>query len=240
MTIGEKIKEIRVRHGWSQRQLGHYAGISGSYITQIESGRSQPSIKALAKIAEALVVNLGDLIEGEHPLSQHVIVTAKGEKLVFNQSPLEHEYKTKGEAIEVLDDMLAVLDLEDIQAITKIVYKLVALYDIKAVWDQLTDNDPEVKGSVQRVRVDPTQSNDFFSSKSGGTPSAQSSWHNRASRPVRHRQAKGPIQGVLVASAPSGKRLNPTSHSSPSSRPGLRQRKALPGIRQKTGPAGTK
>ncbi|QIB27930.1 helix-turn-helix domain-containing protein [Caloranaerobacter azorensis] len=57
MDIGEKIREERIKKGLKQRQLANKAGISNTYLSDIEVGRTTPSIKTLMKIAQALDVD---------------------------------------------------------------------------------------------------------------------------------------------------------------------------------------
>jgi transcriptional regulator with XRE-family HTH domain len=54
LKIGEKIKTIRLSKGIKQIELAKMAGISNTYLSDIEKGRTNPSIKTLAKIVHAL------------------------------------------------------------------------------------------------------------------------------------------------------------------------------------------
>ena len=69
--LGHWVRSIRGEQGLSQRGLADRAGISRSYLCDIERGRgSQPSIETLDKLAVALgysrndVLRAGGLIEG--------------------------------------------------------------------------------------------------------------------------------------------------------------------------------
>ena len=57
-----KVKVWRGHRGLSARELAEKAGLSASYISEIESGRKEGSISALKKIAEALRLDLDDLV----------------------------------------------------------------------------------------------------------------------------------------------------------------------------------
>jgi transcriptional regulator with XRE-family HTH domain len=48
------IKEMRRESGVSQRQLAKLIGIDGSHLSKIEQGTSQPTVKRLHAIAEAI------------------------------------------------------------------------------------------------------------------------------------------------------------------------------------------
>ena len=55
MTIGEKIKSVRVAAGLTQKDLGAFAGMSQQRIAQYESGYRVPKEKALNAIASAII-----------------------------------------------------------------------------------------------------------------------------------------------------------------------------------------
>lgn len=57
------IKVWREYRRLTQQQLAQAAGISTSYLSQIESGKRQGKIEALAAIATALNLSLDDIVE---------------------------------------------------------------------------------------------------------------------------------------------------------------------------------
>lgn len=59
--IGERIREERARLGISARGLAREIGVSASLISQIETGRSQPSVSTLYAITTALGISVEDL-----------------------------------------------------------------------------------------------------------------------------------------------------------------------------------
>ena len=60
--LGHTIKVLRVDQGQTREELGERAGISYSYVTQIENGKKLPSSSVLALIADALGVSSSDLL----------------------------------------------------------------------------------------------------------------------------------------------------------------------------------
>lgn len=56
--VGSRIRVLRKEKGLSQESLGEKGGFHFSYIGQIERGEKNVSLLNLAKIAEALEVNL--------------------------------------------------------------------------------------------------------------------------------------------------------------------------------------
>ena len=62
-TIGERLKRLRLERGFSQRELAA-PGVSYAYISRIEAGTRQPSVKALRRLAAKLGVSAGYLETG--------------------------------------------------------------------------------------------------------------------------------------------------------------------------------
>lgn len=57
-NIGEKIKCERLKKSLKQYELAEKAGISNTYLSDIELNRTNPSLKTLDKIAKALGVDI--------------------------------------------------------------------------------------------------------------------------------------------------------------------------------------
>src|SRR5437899_4920236 len=62
-TIGERLKRLRLEKGFSQRELAA-PGVSYAYISRIEAGTRQPSVKALRRLAAKLGVSADYLETG--------------------------------------------------------------------------------------------------------------------------------------------------------------------------------
>jgi transcriptional regulator with XRE-family HTH domain len=62
-TIGERLKRLRLERGLSQRELAA-PGVSYAYISRIEAGTRQPSVKALRRLAAKLGVSADYLETG--------------------------------------------------------------------------------------------------------------------------------------------------------------------------------
>jgi transcriptional regulator with XRE-family HTH domain len=61
MTVGQEIRRLRAERRWSQAKLGVLSGTGPSAISQIETGRRNPSAATLQRIAGALEVEVADL-----------------------------------------------------------------------------------------------------------------------------------------------------------------------------------
>lgn len=53
-TIGETIKILRIRKGFTQKKLAEYSNVSAQIIGKYERGDTQPEINNLIKIADTL------------------------------------------------------------------------------------------------------------------------------------------------------------------------------------------
>lgn len=63
-TIGQRLKRLRLERGFSQRELAA-PGVSYAYISRIEAGTRQPSVKALRRLAAKLDVSADYLETGQ-------------------------------------------------------------------------------------------------------------------------------------------------------------------------------
>jgi len=63
--LGKNILRIRLSKGLTQMQLADMSDCTDGLICQIEKGQTQPSLKRLHKIAEALGVPTAKLLEDE-------------------------------------------------------------------------------------------------------------------------------------------------------------------------------
>lgn len=62
MVDGERIARIRLERGLSQTELGKRAGMTHSQISDIENGKRQPYPRNAKKLADALMVDLDDIL----------------------------------------------------------------------------------------------------------------------------------------------------------------------------------
>jgi transcriptional regulator with XRE-family HTH domain len=58
-----KIKRLRTDRAMSQEALAQKAGISREYVARLEGGHHDPSLSTLMKLAKALKVKVGELLE---------------------------------------------------------------------------------------------------------------------------------------------------------------------------------
>jgi len=61
--FGKKVREERTKLGVSQEELGFQTGLDRTYISGIERGERNPSLRNVGKIAQALKVKLPELFD---------------------------------------------------------------------------------------------------------------------------------------------------------------------------------
>jgi transcriptional regulator with XRE-family HTH domain len=69
MTIGQRIREVRRQREKTLKQLAEDTGLSLTYLSDVERGDTQPSLKSLQRIAEGLDLTTTDLMRGVDNLS---------------------------------------------------------------------------------------------------------------------------------------------------------------------------
>lgn len=80
--MGERIKRRRESLNVQASELANSIGVSASLISQIERGKSFPSILTLKKIADALHITVGELIGEQSNLNGHPLVKKSQKKFV--------------------------------------------------------------------------------------------------------------------------------------------------------------
>lgn len=66
MLIGERIKQMRQSRGMTQQMLADECDIEKPNLSRIENGNTNPTVKSLWKISNALGVKLKDLVDVEY------------------------------------------------------------------------------------------------------------------------------------------------------------------------------
>ncbi len=66
MDVGKRIKYFRELKNYSVNKLANKAGISQSYLREVELGKKKPSVEILSYICDALNVSLRDFFDNEY------------------------------------------------------------------------------------------------------------------------------------------------------------------------------
>jgi transcriptional regulator with XRE-family HTH domain len=63
-TLGRRVADCRERLGWKQRELAEKAGLSVTFVSEVENDRRVPGTEALLALANALGSSLDYLVKG--------------------------------------------------------------------------------------------------------------------------------------------------------------------------------
>jgi transcriptional regulator with XRE-family HTH domain len=103
--LAENIRKVRKKRGWSQSELGEIIGSHLSHINRIETGKHDPSLGVLKKIANALNVSIDFLVNGTEDDLKEVKIEDKNMaeriKLLNTLDPEDRKV-----VIKVIDAML--------------------------------------------------------------------------------------------------------------------------------------
>jgi transcriptional regulator with XRE-family HTH domain len=70
--IGASLRNVRRRRGQTLRQVAELAGVTESFLSQVERDIASPSIATLRRIAVALETSIGVILDGAGPHGQLV------------------------------------------------------------------------------------------------------------------------------------------------------------------------
>jgi transcriptional regulator with XRE-family HTH domain len=99
VDVGERLRDIRRLRRATLRTIAERAGVSESFLSQVERGRASASIASLRRIAGALGVSVADLFEPSGPPRPRVLRRDErpalafgvlGRKLLLTPRPLQH------------------------------------------------------------------------------------------------------------------------------------------------------
>lgn len=62
--LGKRIQFLRSQKKWSQEDLALECGVNKNYLSDLERGMRNPTVKVLTKIANGLGVSLSELFKG--------------------------------------------------------------------------------------------------------------------------------------------------------------------------------
>jgi transcriptional regulator with XRE-family HTH domain len=103
--LGARLREVRLQQGLTLERLARSAEMSKSAISQIESGRIDPSLQTLRRLATCLQTPLASLFESRTSIDQRVV--RRGQRKVFRmpRNRLRYELLTpdlQGKRVEFL------------------------------------------------------------------------------------------------------------------------------------------
>jgi len=66
LTFGEQLREFRRQKGVSQEAFALTTGLDRTYISGLECGKRNPSLKIVFRLANALGIEASELLNGIH------------------------------------------------------------------------------------------------------------------------------------------------------------------------------
>jgi transcriptional regulator with XRE-family HTH domain len=99
VDVGERLRALRKIRRCTLRTVADRSGLSESFLSQVERGRSNASIASLRRIADALGVTMADLFEPDGVPGPRVLrrddrpalsFGILGRKLLLTPKPLQH------------------------------------------------------------------------------------------------------------------------------------------------------
>ena len=62
-SLGRNLRRLRQQKGWSQEKFAFEAGVHRTYVSDLERGARNPTIKVIDKLAKTLGVKPGLLLD---------------------------------------------------------------------------------------------------------------------------------------------------------------------------------
>lgn len=103
-TLGQKLREARLKKGFTQQALAEEAGIGIMYLSEIERGLKMPSLNSFIQLIEALDISADYVLRDELTSGKEYIYDELTEKLK-NLTP-----KQRKTATDILDAYIKNLD----------------------------------------------------------------------------------------------------------------------------------
>lgn len=106
LDVGERLRRLRRKMGFSQRDLARRSGVTNATISMIERNQTSPSIASLKKVLDGMSMSLSEFF-GSDSEQEEKVFFARGElteiadgKLTFRQ--IGHDLR--GRALQVLHE----------------------------------------------------------------------------------------------------------------------------------------
>jgi transcriptional regulator with XRE-family HTH domain len=64
MRLGNRVRALRRERGWKQVELAELLGLDRSYLSEIETGKKDPSLRVLKTIADGFNLSLSRFLRG--------------------------------------------------------------------------------------------------------------------------------------------------------------------------------
>ena len=62
--LGNRARFLRRKNGWTQVEMAEMLGVDRSYLSEIETGKKDPSLRVMKTIADGFGLSLSQLLRG--------------------------------------------------------------------------------------------------------------------------------------------------------------------------------
>ncbi|WP_028921922.1 helix-turn-helix domain-containing protein [Pseudonocardia acaciae] len=101
--IGERLRELRLRHKMTLRELAARAEVSAALLSQLENGVTEPSLSTLRKLATVFSSEVAELFSEPNAPLVHLSRPGERMRLTAPQGEISYERLTPGRGeLEVL------------------------------------------------------------------------------------------------------------------------------------------
>ena len=140
VNLGARLKHRRQQSGMSLRELARQLGVSPSFVSQLENGKSQPSVATLYSLAPLLDVSIDELFAAEseaaaseEPVAAHA---GRGADPVAPRDAVPISRSELGSPADAWPDQQAPARL----SVTRPGHRVRLEMDSGVVWEQLATN----------------------------------------------------------------------------------------------------
>ena len=102
VPVGNRLRALRKERGMTIPQLAAATGLTNGFISQLERDLTSASLSSLARIAGALDVRLGHLVDGTPPGEAQATLELRGQEHVLLSAPDEMRFHVTESHIEPL------------------------------------------------------------------------------------------------------------------------------------------
>jgi transcriptional regulator with XRE-family HTH domain len=92
-ALGDRVKDLRAKKGWTLDQLSAACGVSRSMLSQIERNGVNPTVAVALRIAQAFGIALGSLVEAA-PVAPKIEVVRAGDRSTHFRSDKDCRIRT--------------------------------------------------------------------------------------------------------------------------------------------------
>ena len=86
-AFGGRLRALRTERGLTLEQLSALAGVSKAMLSQIEQDQVNPTVAVMLKIAAAMEINIGDLVDAQTRHNITRIIPASDDRYTFLADP---------------------------------------------------------------------------------------------------------------------------------------------------------